>query len=113
MRPGRFIAAGLLAVVWAGASRAARAEGLTQEDAVAIALRRNHDAIAARLEIAGAELDVVAARVYPNPTLSYALGDLVLGKGNPQTDTSGRQVHPGFLDEPVQSVGVTQVLDLS
>ena len=54
------------------------------DEAVAIALQRNRDVIAARLEIEGAELDVVAARVYPNPTLVVHVGNLVLGKGNPQ-----------------------------
>jgi outer membrane protein, heavy metal efflux system len=92
---------------WSGAARAAGV--LTQEEAVAIALQRNRDVIAARLEIEGAELDVVAARVYPNPTLSYALGNLVLGKANPQEPAN---VNPGFFGQPVQSVGVTQVLDL-
>jgi cobalt-zinc-cadmium efflux system outer membrane protein len=91
----------------------ASAQGLTQEQAVSVALTRNREAIAARLEIEGAELDVVAARVYPNPTLSYAVGNLVLGKGNPQPTGGGMAtVQPGFLDQPVQSVGVTQVLDL-
>ncbi|HVU49920.1 MAG TPA: TolC family protein [Polyangia bacterium] len=92
---------------------ASAADALTQDQAVAIALRLNRDAIAARLEIEGAELDVVAARVYPNPTLSYALGNLVLGKANPQTDNNGNPIPaPGFFGQPVQSVGVSQVLDL-
>jgi cobalt-zinc-cadmium efflux system outer membrane protein len=102
-----------LAFALALAPVVARADGLTQEQAVAIALQRNRDAIAARLEIEGAELDIVAARVYPNPTLSYALGNLVLGSGNPQANDIGQpQASPGFLDQPVHSVGVTQVLDL-
>jgi cobalt-zinc-cadmium efflux system outer membrane protein len=84
------------------------AEGLTQDEAVAVAFKRNRDAIAARLDIEGAELDVVAARVYPNPVLSYSLNNLVLGKGN----TQAGMANPGFLDQPVQTVGVTQVLDL-
>jgi len=94
--------------VLAAAPRA-HAESLTQEEAVAIALQRNRDVIAARLDIEGAELDVVAARVYPNPTLSYNLGNLVLGKGNPEGNPP---VSPGFFGEPVQTFGVTQVLDL-
>jgi cobalt-zinc-cadmium efflux system outer membrane protein len=101
-------------VAWAQGSSAApepaRGGGvLTQDEAVAIALRLNRDVIAARLEIEGAELDVVAARVYPNPTLSYSLGNLVLGSSNPQ---GGAATNPGFFGQPVQSVGVTQVLDL-
>jgi cobalt-zinc-cadmium efflux system outer membrane protein len=101
-------AAAVVVVVVVSAPRVARAEALTQDEAVAIALSRNRAAIAARLDIEGAELDVVAARIYPNPTLSYNLGNLVLGKGNDQ----GMGQRPGFLDQPVQTVGVTQVLDL-
>jgi cobalt-zinc-cadmium efflux system outer membrane protein len=87
----------------------ARAAGLTMEQAVTLALQHNRDAIAARLEIEVAQLDVVAARVYPNPTLSYAAGNLVLGHGNVQPPATA---NPGFLDQPVQTVGVTQVLDV-
>ncbi|HVZ74801.1 MAG TPA: TolC family protein [Polyangia bacterium] len=90
------------------APAAAHADGLTQEQAVAIALKRSRDAIAARLEIEGAELDVVAARVYPNPTFSYEMGNLVLGKGNPQ----GGAANPGFFDQPIQQFGLSQTLDL-
>jgi cobalt-zinc-cadmium efflux system outer membrane protein len=107
------LAAAPLAARAQGASAvpgAARGDGaLTQDEAVAIALHLNRDVIAARLEIEGAELDVVAARVYPNPTLSYSLGNLVLGTSNPQ---GGAAQNPGFFGQPVQSVGVTQVLDV-
>jgi outer membrane protein, heavy metal efflux system len=112
MRTLRF-AGVLLAVSVVVAPMEAHADALTQEQAVAIALSRNRGAIAAKLDIEGAELDIVAARVYPNPTLSYAINNLVLGKGNTQPGPNGvPTVHPGFLDEPVQTVGVTQVLDL-
>jgi cobalt-zinc-cadmium efflux system outer membrane protein len=104
--------AGVLAAAPARAQKPAPAPaasgGLTQEEAVAIALQRNRDVIAARLEIDAAELDVVAARVYPNPILSYGLGNLVLGKGNAQ----GMGLAPGFFSQPVQSVGITQVIDV-
>ena len=50
-----------------GRGAAAAAQRLTSEQAVAVALQRNRDAIAARLEIEASELDVVAARIYPNP----------------------------------------------
>jgi cobalt-zinc-cadmium efflux system outer membrane protein len=88
----------------------AAAGELTQDQAVGVALKRNRDLIAARLEIEGAELDVVAARVYPNPTFSYALGNLVLGTANPQMMAPA--VTSGFFGQPVQSVGITQVLDV-
>jgi len=112
MKTTRIAVAALVSALGASSAGAASG-GLTQDEAVAIALERNRDAIAARLEIEGAELDVVAARVYPNPTLSYALGNLVLGSGNPQPAANGApQASPGFFDQPVHSVGVTQVLDL-
>jgi cobalt-zinc-cadmium efflux system outer membrane protein len=111
MRRAGWGAAALVFVLAPGAARAV--EGLTQDEAVAVALKRNREAIAARLEIEGAELDVVAARVYPNPTLSYSLGNLVLGKGNPQTDALGNPTaSPTFFSQPVQNVGLTQVLDI-
>ena len=50
-----------------------------------MALQRNRDVIAARLDIDASELDVVAARIYPNPTFEYAIGNLVLGTPNPQS----------------------------
>ena len=81
------------------------------EQAVAIALQRNRDVIAARLEIEAAQLDVVAARIYPNPVFSYALGNLVLGAGNPQTRRR-RPGRPRLLRQPVQSVGVSEVIDV-
>ncbi|MDB4980571.1 MAG: outer membrane protein, partial [Myxococcales bacterium] len=105
---GRLVGFVLLGAVASAWPAGARAEGLTQEQAVAVALQRNRDVIAARLEIEGAELDVVAARVYPNPVFSYGLGDLVLGTGNPQMVGA----RPKLLDEPVQQFGLAQTLDL-
>ena len=67
-----------------GAAERAPADGLTSEQAVAVALQRNRDVIAARLEIEASELDVVAARLYPNPTVGYGVGNLLLGEANPQ-----------------------------
>ncbi|HEY8924802.1 MAG TPA: TolC family protein [Polyangia bacterium] len=113
-RPPRALLAGVSMVAGLAAglhARAARAvETLPMEDAVALALRRNRDAIAARLEIDGATLDVVAARLYPNPLLQYSVGNLVLGSANPQ----GGQVSgaPGFFGQPVQSVAISQLVDV-
>jgi cobalt-zinc-cadmium efflux system outer membrane protein len=81
---------------------------MTMEDAVSLALQRNRDAIAARLEIDAASLDVVAARLYPNPQLTYNLGNLVLGDANPQ----GRGVTSGFFGQRVQNVGVSEIIDV-
>jgi cobalt-zinc-cadmium efflux system outer membrane protein len=82
---------------------------LTMEQAVALALERNRDVIAAKLEIAASELDVVAARVYPNPTLQYSVGNLVLGRGNSQPPAG---LAPGFWDQPVQNVGLSEIIDV-
>jgi cobalt-zinc-cadmium efflux system outer membrane protein len=106
----------LVAILMAGAatvcslSASALAADLTMDEAVGIALKRNRDVIAARLEIDVAQLDVVAARIYPNPILAYGIGNLVVGKGNPQDEM--HPLHPGFLSQPVQSVGVSDVIDI-
>ena len=76
---------------------------------MALALQRNRDAIAARLEIEASELDVVAARLYPNPRSQYDLGNLVLGTANLSSWAAGAQ---GSSDQPVQSVGVSGLLDV-
>jgi cobalt-zinc-cadmium efflux system outer membrane protein len=108
------VAAGCAALTFAAT---ARAGGLTMDEAVGIALQRNRDVIAAKLEIDAATLDVVAARVYPNPTLEYSLGNLVLGSPNPQTP-SPQTVPPtppvssGFFGQPVQTIGVTEIIDV-
>ncbi len=80
------------------------------DEAVGMALRRNRDAIAARLEIDVAQLDVVAARIYPNPVLAYSIGNLVVGKGNPQDEM--HPIRPSLLSQPVQSIGISDVIDI-
>ena len=87
---------------------AATAGELTMDDAVRSTLARNRDIIAAKLQIDVAATDVIAARMRPNPVASYSVGNLVLGRGNDQD----KMLRPGFFDQPVQSVGVSQVLDL-
>lgn len=90
------------------AAAPALAAGLTAEQAVAVALQRNRDVIAARLEIEGSELDVVAARLYPNPTLGYAIGNLLLGTANLQNPVPTSS----FADQPVQTIGVSEIVDV-
>ncbi|HEX7672200.1 MAG TPA: TolC family protein [Polyangiaceae bacterium] len=85
---------------------------LTMDQAVTIALSRNRDVIAAKLEIRAAELEAVAARVYPNPVLSYSLGNLVLGEGNRSNAASGAPLHPGLLEQPVHTIGISEVIDV-
>jgi cobalt-zinc-cadmium efflux system outer membrane protein len=104
----RATVAALLVTCATLAGSTARAGGLTMDEAVSIALLRSRDVVAAKLEIEAAELDVVAARVYPNPTFQYAVGNLVLGQGNPQ----GVALDPGFLSQPVQAFGIVQTLDV-
>jgi cobalt-zinc-cadmium efflux system outer membrane protein len=83
---------------------------LTMDGAVQIAFRLNRDVVAARLDIEQAEYDKVAAGVYPNPVLNYQVGDLVLGRGNGQGRTP--PVRPGFFSQPVQSIGVSELIDI-
>ncbi len=83
---------------------------LTPEQAVAIALQRNRDAIAARLDIEAAELDKVAASVYWNPVFSYTVGNLVLGAANGQQETP--PVTSGFFGQTVHNVSVSEVIDV-
>jgi cobalt-zinc-cadmium efflux system outer membrane protein len=92
------------------ASSSAYAQGLTVEQAVALALQRNRDVVAAKLDIEGSQLDVVAARIYPNPTFEYSVGNLVLGKANDTTNAIGSQ--PGFAGQLVQSISISEVIDV-
>jgi len=89
---------------------AAEAPGLTIEQAVAIALQKNRDVIAAKMEIEAAQLDVVAARIYPNPTAQVGVGNLVLGKANDQMGQL--QSQPGCFGQPVISAGISEIIDV-
>ena len=53
---GAGLAAVVVAAVVAAGGQTARAEGLAMDEAVAIALQRNRDVIAAKLEIEGLSL---------------------------------------------------------
>lgn len=88
--------------------------GISMNRAVAIALQRNRDVIAAKLEIRAAELEKVAASLYPNPVVSYSMGNLVLGSANPaNTGTpGGAPVRPGFFDQKVQTIGISDIIDV-
>src|SRR5882672_6344138 len=99
-------------VVTPRALRAAEAASLTMDRAVAIALERNRDVIAARLEIRAAELDQVAAGLYPNPVLSYSIENLPVGRGNAQNVAAGAPADPGFFSQPVQSLGISEIIDI-
>jgi len=88
----------------------AESPGLTIDQAVAIALQRNRDVIAAKMEIESAQLDVVAARIYPNPTAQVGVGNLVLGKANDQMGALKSQ--PGFFGQPVITGGISEIIDV-
>ena len=81
----------------ATATQALRNKSFTMDEAVQIAFRLNRDIIAARLDLESADYDKVAAKVYPNPILSYQLGDLVLGHGNAQEKSP--PLRPGFFSQ--------------
>jgi len=101
------LAAIALAVVIGLGARPARAE-LTADQAVGIAIERNRELIAARLEIEVTQVERIAAGLYPNPVLSYTVGNVVLGSGNPQ----GQNLSPSPLSQTVHQIGVTQVVDV-
>ncbi|HEY3595693.1 MAG TPA: TolC family protein [Polyangiaceae bacterium] len=92
--------------------RAAEQEALTMPAAVSLALERNRDVIAARLDIRSAELDEIAAGVYPNPVFSYSVDNLPLGRGNPSNAEAGAPVSPSFFSQTVQSFGISEVIDV-
>ncbi len=96
----------------------ARSEtNLSMEEAVVIALKRNRDIIAAKLDLKEADYDKVAAEMYPNPVFGYQIGNLVLGRGNlyntqPQPSYSPASRHPGVFSQTVHSVGISEVIDI-
>jgi outer membrane protein, heavy metal efflux system len=90
--------------------RSAAAEDLTMSRAVAIALQRNHDVIAAKLEIDAARFDKVQASLYPNPLFGYSVGDLVVGRANPQGPPAIRS--PGVFGQTVHTASISEVVDV-
>jgi cobalt-zinc-cadmium efflux system outer membrane protein len=90
-------------------SVAAPASALTPDAAVTLAMQRNRDVIAAQLDLKSAEVDKIAAKIYPNPILSYSVSNLVLGTGNPQ-DPNNPQ--PGFVDQTVHTLGISEIIDV-
>jgi cobalt-zinc-cadmium efflux system outer membrane protein len=86
-----------------------RAEELTMNRAVAVALERNRDVIAAKLDVDSAKFDEVEAGLYPNPVLGYSLGNLVAGNANPQ---SPRISSPGFFGQTVNTLSVSEIIDV-
>ncbi len=114
-RLAAFSASLVLAVAFAAADgrTAAAAEGATGptmsiDQAVALALQHNRDVIATRLDIEAAQIDRVAAGLYPNPLFTYTAGNFVLGSGNSQD----KGISPGPVSQLVHTVGVSEVVDV-
>ena len=97
-----------LALTLAGEGRAA-ADDLSMEQGVQVALQRNRDIIAARLEIDAAQVDRIAAGLYWNPIFSYTVSNIVLGAGNPQGD---QRISPGPFSQLIHTVSVSEVIDV-
>jgi cobalt-zinc-cadmium efflux system outer membrane protein len=105
----RWAVAILAALVMLASARTSRAEGgMSIDQAVAIALQRNRDVLATKLDIEAAQIDKIAASVYPNPVFSYTVGNVVVGTGNPQD----KGVDPGPLSQLVHTVGVSEIIDV-
>ena len=92
----------------AGLARAEAPGMLTAEAAVGLAMSRNRDVIGARLDLRAVEVERLTARLYPNPVLSYTIGNLVLGRGNDQQVGA----RPGFGDQTNHAVTVSEVIDI-
>ena len=110
LKPSARLLSGIALVAMSFSARTASAETLTPERAVAIAIDRSRDVVAARLEIEASEIDKAAAAIRPNPVASYSMNNLVLGKGNSQGSIPPED--PWLLSQPVQTIGVTQQLDV-
>ena len=105
----RRLAAGCSLVLGSlGAEQLASAQALNMDQAVSVALQRNKDVIAAKLDIEAAQVDRISAGLYPNPTFSYSLGNIVLGSGNAQ----GMNLQPGAFSQTVHTFGVSDVIDI-
>ncbi len=91
------------------AGQGAAQEAFTMDRALAIAMQRSRDVVAAKLEIEAAEVDRIAAGLYWNPNFYYNVGNVVVGAGNPQGD---QRVDPGPFSQLIQTVGVSEVIDV-
>jgi cobalt-zinc-cadmium efflux system outer membrane protein len=87
----------------------ADAPALTEADAVSAALNRSRELIAARLNVEAAEVDKVAAAIWPNPQFAYGAGNLVIPPGNPQPPEN---INPGFFSQPIHTVSLSQTFDV-
>lgn len=106
-----FLFLATLAWLALGSLAPAQAENrLTMEQAVAIALTRNFEVIAQKLNIEAAELERVQAGLYPNPVFGYAVGNLVVGTHNPQTNPPIPA--PGFFGQTQHALSISGIIDV-
>ena len=99
---------GLLAAPQVGWT-APEATPLSMADAVSTALQRNRDVLATRLDIETAQFDQIAASVYPNPTFSYTMSNIVLGEANPQSPPIPQ---PGAFGQLQHNLSISEVVDI-
>src|SRR5262249_36097722 len=59
-----------------------------------------------------AELDQVAAGLYPNPILAYNIANLPVGAGNQGNVAQGAPASPGFFSQPVQTISIAEIIDI-
>ena len=77
---------------------------VTLDEAVALLQRQSPELLAGALKVRAAQGDVTAARLYPNPTLSFGAGNFPIGRTNPPGIGAGDTVN--------EQVGIGQELVL-
>ena len=77
---------------------------VTLDEAVALLRRQSPELLAGALKVRAAQGDVTAARLYPNPTLSFGAGNFPIGRTNPPGIGAGDTVN--------EQVGIGQELVL-
>ena len=73
-----------------------------------LAMLRNRDLIAARLQVQQAMVEQLAARMFQNPEVAYGLGNVILGRGNPQE----QDLRPRPFEQLQHTVSLSQSLDV-
>jgi outer membrane protein, heavy metal efflux system len=92
----------LTVAVGRGAVRAEDADAVTLDQALQRLETQNPDTLAARLQIAQAEAERIAARLYANPTLSADADNIVVGRSTPQGLSIGQTIGSTVrLDQPL------------
>ncbi len=80
----------------------AAAQRVTLEQALDLLQKQNPDTLAARLQIAEAEAERLAARLYANPNLSVDVGNIPVGRTNPSGLSVGETIGgTARVDQPL------------